>query len=113
MHTNAAPYYPCDAYFPYVGYRALGVLGLVIAGLFAAAMSTLSASMNSSATAFLTDIYPKLKRPSQASFPAPEDGKRMLRLARPVTLVLEVLGGLGGLFLLRMTTKRANSSGAA
>ena len=117
-----------------------GVLGLVIAGLFAAAMSTLSASMNSSATAFVTDIYPKLKRHSQASSPAPEDGKRMLRLARLVTLVLGVLGvgfallmatldikslwdefnkilglllgGLGGLFLLGMTTKRANSFGA-
>lgn len=123
-----------------------GVLGLVIAGLFAAAMSTLSASMNSSATAFVTDIYPKIwgrakKVSGGAEDPAAaQDGKRMLRLARLVTLILGVLGvgfallmatldikslwdefnkllgillgGLGGLFLLGMTTKRANSFGA-
>lgn len=113
-----------------------GVLGLVIAGLFAAAMSTLSASMNSSATAFVTDIYPKVfRRRGDCG-----SSRHMLRLARMATLVLGLtgigfafimaswnikslwdefntllgilLGGLGGLFLLGMTTKRANSFGA-
>lgn len=109
-----------------------GLLGLVIAGLFAAAMSTLSSSMNSAATAFVTDIWRKL-RPGR-------DGARMLRVARLSTLVLGVvgvgfalmmasweikslwdefskilgilLGGLGGLFLLGLLTRRANSFGA-
>ena len=109
-----------------------GLLGLVIAGLFAAAMSTLSSSMNSAATAFVTDIWRKL-RPGR-------DGAGMLRVARLSTLVLGVvgvgfalmmasweikslwdefskilgilLGGLGGLFLLGLLTRRANSFGA-
>lgn len=110
-----------------------GVLGLIIAGLFAAAMSTLSSSMNSAATAFVTDIYRKLR-------PATHDGRALLRTARLSTLVLGLvgvgfalmmasweikslwdefskilgilLGGLGGLFLLGLTTRRANTFGA-
>ncbi|MCD8033081.1 MAG: sodium/solute symporter [Alistipes sp.] len=110
-----------------------GVLGLIIAGLFAAAMSTLSSSMNSAATAFVTDIYRKLS-------PAVHDGRALLRTARLSTLVLGIvgvgfalmmasweikslwdefskilgilLGGLGGLFLLGLTTRRANTFGA-
>lgn len=52
-----------DAILPWYMSTALprGVLGLVIAGLFAAAMSTLSSSMNSAATAFVTDIYRKVR----------------------------------------------------
>mgnify|MGYP002562966153 CR=1 FL=1 len=45
-----------------------GVAGAFIAGLFAAAMSTLSSSMNSAATAFVTDIHRKLS-------PAARDGR--------------------------------------
>ena len=110
-----------------------GVLGLIIAGLFAAAMSTLSSSMNSAATAFVTDIHRKLS-------PAARDGRTLLRTARLSTLVLGLvgvgfalmmasweikslwdefskilgilLGGLGGLFLLGLTTRRANTFGA-
>lgn len=109
-----------------------GVLGLVIAGLFAAAMSTLSSSMNSAATAFVTDIYRKI-RPAH-------DEKHMLSTARWATFVLGMagilfsvvmaswdikslwdefskflgilLGGLGGLFLLGLVTRRANATGA-
>ena len=110
-----------------------GVLGLIIAGLFAAAMSTLSSSMNSAATAFVTDIHRKL-------CPAARDGRALLRTARLSTLILGLvgvgfalimasweikslwdefskilgilLGGLGGLFLLGLTTRRANTFGA-
>ena len=110
----------------------VGVLGLVIAGLFAAAMSTLSSSMNSAATAFVTDIYRK-------AVPG-RDGAGLLRIARLSTFVLGsvgigfalmmasweikslwdefskilgiLLGGLGGLFLLGLVTRRANSFGA-
>lgn len=62
-----------------------GVLGLIIAGLFAAAMSTLSSSMNSAATAFVTDIHRKLS-------PAARDGRTLLRTARLSTLVLGLVG---------------------
>ena len=123
-----------DAILPWYMSTTLprGVLGLVIAGLFAAAMSTLSSSMNSAATAFTTDIWRKIS-------PAGE-GRRTLLAARLSTLVLGLvgigfalvmasweimslwdefskilgilLGGLGGLFLLGLTTRSANSFGA-
>lgn len=123
-----------DAILPWYMSTTLprGVLGLVIAGLFAAAMSTLSSSMNSAATAFVTDIYRKV-RPAG-------DERHMLRVARWATFVLGtvgilfavvmaswdikslwdefskflgiLLGGLGGLFLLGLVTRRANAVGA-
>lgn len=110
-----------------------GLLGLVVAGIFAAAMSTLSASMNSAATAYVTDIRAKL--------PAGRSGdERTLRAAKRATLVIGavgvafalvmatwdvkslwdefskilgiLLGGLGGLFLLGFVSRRANAAGA-
>lgn len=123
-----------DAILPWYMSTALprGVLGLVIAGLFAAAMSTLSSSMNSAATAFVTDIYRKV-HPDR-------DEKHMLAIARWATFALGavgilfavvmaswdikslwdefskflgiLLGGLGGLFLLGLVTRRANAVGA-
>jgi len=119
-----------DAIFPWYIYTQLptGVVGLLISGIFAAAMSTLSSSMNSAATAYITDIHQKIK---------PGTG---LKAAKIATLILGVIGiafaymmatweiksmwdefnkilGLvmgcmGGLFLLGMLTKRANSIGA-
>ena len=108
-----------------------GVTGLVIAGIFAAAMSTLSASMNSAATAYITDIYSKL--------PGLKD-KNAFKAARQSTILIGVigvafalvmatwdikslwdefskilgilLGGLGGLFLLAFVSRKANSAGA-
>lgn len=106
-----------------------GALGLVIAGIFAAAMSTISASMNSAATAYVTDIHSKIQR-TPAS----------LRTAKTATLIIGavgiafalmmatwdvkslwdefskilgiLLGGLGGLFLLGFLCPKANSTGA-
>lgn len=122
-----------DAIFPWYIFTQMppGVLGLLLAGIFAAAMSTLSSSMNSSATAYMVDIHYR--------FGFSED-VRGLRLPRIATLVLGlagiafglmmaswdikslwdefqkilglVLGGLGGLFLLGLLTKRANGAGA-
>jgi SSS family solute:Na+ symporter len=48
-----------DAIYPYfiVHMLPIGITGLVIAAVFAAAMSTLSAAMNGSATIILQDIY--------------------------------------------------------
>ena len=109
-----------------------GVSGLVIAGLFAAAMSTLDSSMNSMATAITTDFFRRFK-------PGLSD-HHCLNLARWLTVLLGVVGtcsavviawlndaslwdryvkilglfggGLAGLFALGIFTRRANWIGA-
>ena len=119
-----------DAILPWYIYTKLppGIVGLLISGIFAAAMSTLSSSMNSAATAYITDIHNKI---------TPHSG---LKAAKVATLVFGlfglafaymmasweirsmwdefnkilglVLGSMGGLFLLGMITRKANSTGA-
>jgi cyclically-permuted mutarotase family protein len=122
-----------DAIFPWFIYTQMppGLSGLLISGIFAAAMSTLSSSMNSAATAYSVDIH----------FRFGWSGKRdKLWLARLFTLIIGlsgilfailmatwdikslwdefqkilglILGGLGGLFLLGLLTRRANGPGA-
>ena len=49
------------AYFV-VNYMPVGLLGITLAAVFAAAMSTLSSSLNSSAAAFVNDIYLPLRK---------------------------------------------------
>ena len=130
-----------DAVFPYYIYTKLpkGLIGLLISGIFAAAMSTLSGSMNSAATAFEVDIRPKLFPKSTMSTGA-DDKKRELKRAKRTTMIIGVLsllfaflmatwdinslwdefntilglilGSMGGLFFLGMVTKRANAKGA-
>lgn len=75
-----------DDIFPWYISQQLpaGLSGLVIAGLFAATMSTVSSSMNSIATVMTTDFY---------KFFRPQAGDRQrLRFARGVTFALGVLG---------------------
>jgi len=123
-----------DAIFPAFIARELpaGVSGLVIAGVFAAAMSTLDSSMNSIATAVVTDFYRRF-RPNAAD-------RSCLRLARWLTGILGALGtgaalllaalnirylwffftsmlgllggALAGVFALGIFTRRANGVGA-
>ncbi|MFM8393128.1 MAG: sodium:solute symporter family transporter, partial [Acidobacteriota bacterium] len=109
-----------------------GVAGLVLAGVFAAAMSTMSSSINSIATAIVTDFYVRL-------WPTPSEASR-LRLARRLTSLFGIVGtlvamlmagfeirslwdlflqsigltgsGLAGIFILGIFTRRANSAGA-
>lgn len=111
----------------------VGLTGLLVAGVFAAAQSTVSTSMNSSATTLLTDFVRPLSRRSR-------DERAWLRLARWLTAGLGVLGtavgivfvspeirslmetyfkvigmfmgGLGGLFLLGVASRRAHGRGA-
>jgi SSS family transporter len=61
-----------------------GVAGIVLAGLFAAAMSSLDSSMNSVATAFTTDWYRRF-RPDA-------DERRRLRIAKIATVSMGVVG---------------------
>jgi SSS family transporter len=68
-----------------------GMVGLVIGAIFAAAMSTLSGSLNSSATAAVTDFYRPL-RPGASS-------SRLLRVTQALTLVfglVQIGVALGG-----------------
>ena len=61
-----------------------GIAGLVIAGVFAAAMSSLDSSMNSVATSFTTDWYRRFK-------PGVSD-RRCLVVARIATVAIGLLG---------------------
>jgi SSS family transporter len=122
-----------DAIFPWYIASQLpaGVSGLLIAGIFAAAMSTLSSSMNSAATAYSTDIHFRFGLTKKIE---------KLRIARIATLIIGitgilfaftmatmdvkslwdefqkilglVIGSLGGVFLLGLLTRRANYQGA-
>lgn len=60
----AAPFQSNDQVFVafIVDHLPAGIVGLTLAAIFAAAMSTLSSSLNSSATSFLNDLYLPLSR---------------------------------------------------
>ncbi len=75
-----------DQIFPFfiVNEMPAGLAGLVLAGLFAAAMSSLDSAMNSVATAFTTDWYRRFR-------PESDDAKR-LRVARTATVVIGIVG---------------------
>ncbi|MEQ8220629.1 MAG: sodium/solute symporter [Arenibacter sp.] len=122
-----------DSIFPWYIVKELptGVSGLLVAGIFSAAMSSISSSLNSVSTAFCSDFY-KHFRPKIADL-------RLLRIARVATITTGILGvlfalwmassnikslwdefyrylglftgGLGGMFLLGMLTKKANAKG--
>ncbi|MDD7915362.1 sodium:solute symporter family transporter [Polaribacter ponticola] len=122
-----------DSIFPWYIVRELpiGVSGLLVAGIFSAAMSSISSSLNSVSTAYCNDFHSHFK-------PEVKD-KRLLKIARLATMVTGVLGvllalwmasseikslwdqfyrflglftgGLGGMFLLGMLTKKANAKG--
>ncbi|MDX2412205.1 MAG: sodium:solute symporter [Woeseiaceae bacterium] len=79
------------AYFV-VNYMPVGLLGLTLAAVFAAAMSTLSSSLNSSAAAFINDLYLPLRQNE------PDERSRM-RAGQIATVVFGVLQtGLAILF---------------
>lgn len=128
------PTFKNDAIFPLFIARELpiGIAGLVVAGVFAAAQSTISTSMNSTSTALVTDFI----RPLNLI----QSERGYLRLARISTFILGVLGtiiallfassdikslwdqfmkilglfggSMCGLFCLGIFTKRANGPGA-
>lgn len=122
-----------DAIFPYFIVNELphGVIGLITAGLFAAAMGALSSMLNSSATVIVSDFYDTL-RPDQPA-------ATRTRLAWWVTLLCGIVatgmalflawrnvpslwdeflrlaallgGGFPGVFALGLLTRRANGPG--
>jgi len=64
-------------------YLPAGVLGLVMCGLLASQMSTISADINSVATLFVNDVYHNIHRKASS--------KHLLRVVRAATLVAGVL----------------------
>lgn len=122
-----------DSIFPWYIVRELpmGVSGLLVAGIFSAAMSSISSSLNSVSTAYCNDFH--------LHFRPKVNDRKLLRIARVATMVTGVLGvllalwmasseikslwdqfyrflglftgGLGGMFLLGMLTKKANAKG--
>lgn len=123
-----------DQIFPLFIAREMpvGLAGLIVAGVFAAAQSTVSTSMNSTATAIVVDFLQPL------NFCSTDEG--YLKVARWLTVVFGVagtcigivfvdpeikslfdsfvkvigvfMGVLGGLFILGGVTTRANALGA-
>lgn len=69
----------------------VGIAGLVIAGIFAASMSSLDSSMNSIATAYISDIHKYFK---------PKLGDReYLKLAKIITVVMGLFGTLTAIWI--------------
>jgi len=89
-HPAAAPVKLGDRVFPHfiANYLPPGVKGLLIAAIFAAAMSTVSTSLNSSATICLSDFYLRLWRPHATD-------QQQLQVLRGCTLVLGMAATLG------------------
>ena len=129
------PLLPIDATFPLfiAAELPMGVKGLIIAGIFAAAMATLSSIMNSVATLASVDFYERLvKKPNP---------KVSVRFAEAMTIVAGLVGmalalllsrydihslfdvsielagvlggGFAGAYTLGMFTRRANWQGVA
>ena len=88
--ANLEPISKIDQIFPHFILEQMpaGLAGLVIAGVFAAAMSSLDSSMHSIATALTTDFLSKGR-----------DSDSLLRLAKIITLILGALGTLSALFI--------------
>jgi SSS family solute:Na+ symporter len=106
-----------------------GLLGLIVAAILSAAMSTVSSGMNSTATVFLKDIYQRYIRPGAS----PATDMKVLYIATTVTGLLAILfgismigvksildiwwelsgifaGGMLGLFLLGMVSRTKNAA---
>ena len=110
----------------------VGVAGLVIAGVFAASMSSLDSSMNSIATAYITDIQQRFNRNSSDAHSLMlakwitvivgffGTGSAMLIAATHVAFVFDYFqevigifgGGLAGVFVLAIFVRKANATGA-
>lgn len=121
-----------DAIFPWYIVSQLpgGVSGILIAAIFAAAMSSLSSSMNSGAASFSADVYDRYgfvwnKDPLKmarwttlcigmmgilfALFMAKADIKSLWDQFNKILGL--IFGSLGGVFMLGLLTKKANTKG--
>jgi SSS family solute:Na+ symporter len=123
-----------DSVFPHfiVAQLPVGLTGLVIASIFAAAQSTIASSINCSATLTLCDLYRRYLRPAASE-------RESMHVLRAATLVIGLAGtgmalammqiksaldawwglasifsgGMLGLFLLGLISRRASNPAAA
>ena len=130
-----APLPSGDTIFPYFIVNELppGVVGLIIAGLFAAAMGALSSALNSSATVIVSDFYGTL-RPGQPAAERTRLAWWSTLVCGTVATVMSLLlawrnvpslwdeflrlaallgGGFPGVFALGLLTRRANGPGVS
>ena len=90
---------PDSAYVKMVAeYLPTGMVGLIIAVLIAALISTLDSGLNSLSTVFTLDIYVKKFRPNA-------DAKERIRLGRIVTVLAAVVGTCFALLLAQVKDK--------
>ncbi|QDU81965.1 Sodium/glucose cotransporter [Polystyrenella longa] len=84
-----------DEVFPaFIAYRLpVGVKGILIAAIFAAAMSSIDSSLNSSATLILADFYKRFKNPNASE-------RASMTVLYSTTLILGFIGTLLGLGLM-------------
>ncbi|KAA3610404.1 MAG: sodium:solute symporter [Calditrichaeota bacterium] len=130
----SAPFSKPDEIFPLfiIQHLPVGVKGVIIAGLFAAAMSTLAGSMSSLSSSVILDLYKPLSKKVLSD-------KQELKSSRIVTIIAAVVliivafafialnqsvveialgiasityGGLLGTFLLGLISKKATEKGA-
>ena len=130
----AAPFHKPDEIFPYyiIHYLPMGIKGLIVAGLFAAAMSTLAGSMSSLSSSAMFDLYRPIFGKNK---PAKNElfVSRVFTIAAGMVLILVAFlfismshsvveialgiasityGGLLGVFLLGLFFKRVTETGA-
>ncbi|TNG02424.1 MAG: sodium:solute symporter, partial [Gammaproteobacteria bacterium] len=88
-----------DQVFPYFIVHELptGLVGLVIAGVLAAGMSTLDSSLNSSATVWTIDFYKRLLN-------ADADDAKQVRIIRIATAVVGIIATLASLIMINAKT---------
>jgi solute:Na+ symporter, SSS family len=88
-----------DAVFPHfiVTQLPVGLTGLVLAAIFAAAQSTLSSSVNCSATLILRDGYQRYFRPQAGE-------RECMRALRVASLVIGTFGTIAALAMLQVRT---------
>jgi SSS family solute:Na+ symporter len=88
-----------DEVFPYFIVHALpvGLVGLVIAAVLAAGMSTLSSSLNSSATVYTIDFYKRVVKTGAADH-------TQLKMIRLATGIIGTLGTLASLLMINAKT---------
>jgi len=88
-----------DQVFPYfiVHELPVGLVGLVIAGVLAAGMSTLDSSLNSSSTVWVIDFYQRLINPDASD-------ETQVRVIRITTAIIGVLATLASLVMINAKT---------
>jgi SSS family solute:Na+ symporter len=121
-----------DSVFPYYIVHILpaGFTGILIASIFAAGMSTISTSLNSGSTVFLTDFYKRVKRSA-----GEKESLRVLYITSAIIILFSAIisffmikteniltvwwslagifsGGMLGLFLLGFFAKKAGNTAA-